>query len=64
MFVSLAVWLLSKLGKNLKQPQEYDDPNSIVNNILESSVELVCCVYKYFDKKEIYNFLLFLGIIF
>jgi len=41
MFVSLAIWLLSKLGKDLKQPQEYDDPNSTVNSILESSAQLV-----------------------
>ncbi|XP_022171688.1 intraflagellar transport protein 57 homolog isoform X1 [Myzus persicae] len=40
MFVSLAIWLLSKLGKDLKQPQEYDDPNSTVNSILESSAQL------------------------
>ncbi|XP_025425877.1 intraflagellar transport protein 57 homolog isoform X2 [Sipha flava] len=40
MFVSLAIWLLSKLGKNLKQPQEYDDPNLTVNSILESSAQL------------------------
>ncbi|VVC32770.1 Intra-flagellar transport protein 57 [Cinara cedri] len=40
MFVSLAIWLLSKLGKNLKQPQEYDDPNSTINCILEYSAEL------------------------
>lgn len=41
MFVSLAIWLLSKLDKDLKQPQEYDDPNSIINSILESSAQLV-----------------------
>lgn len=41
MFVSLAIWLLGKLGKTLKQPQEYDDPNSTVNSILEFSAQLV-----------------------
>jgi len=40
MFVSLAIWLLNKLGKDLKQPQEYDDPNVTVNSILESSAQL------------------------
>jgi len=40
MFVSLAIWLLSKLGKDLKQPQEYDDPNLTINSILESSAQL------------------------
>jgi len=41
MFVSLAIWLLAKLGKDLKQPQEYDDPNLTVSSILESSAQLV-----------------------
>lgn len=41
MFVSLAIWLLSKLGKDLNQPQEYDDPNSTINSILESAAQLV-----------------------
>lgn len=41
MFVSLAIWLLSKLGNDLKQPQEHDDPNTIINSILESSAQLV-----------------------
>lgn len=45
MFVSLAIWLLSKLGKDLKQPQEYDDPNLTVNNILEYSAQLVFITY-------------------
>lgn len=42
MFVSLAIWMLNKLGKNLKQPQEYDDPNLTINSILESCAQLVC----------------------
>ncbi|XP_050535827.1 intraflagellar transport protein 57 homolog isoform X3 [Daktulosphaira vitifoliae] len=35
MFTSLAVWLLNKLGSDLKQPHEFDDPNITINNILE-----------------------------
>ncbi|XP_050440668.1 intraflagellar transport protein 57 homolog isoform X2 [Adelges cooleyi] len=40
MFISLAVWLLNKLGNDLKQPQEYDDPNTTVNNILKHCTQL------------------------
>ena len=34
-FSSLASWLIRKTGKNFEPPQEYDDPNSTIANILE-----------------------------
>ncbi|EDO43467.1 predicted protein [Nematostella vectensis] len=34
-FTSLAAWLLNQRGKNFEQPQEYDDPNATISNILD-----------------------------
>ena len=35
LFTSLAAWLIRKTGANFEQPQEFDDPNSTISNILE-----------------------------
>ncbi|XP_042222192.1 intraflagellar transport protein 57 homolog isoform X2 [Homarus americanus] len=35
LFTSLSAWLIRKTGRNMEQPQEYDDPNSTVSNILD-----------------------------
>ena len=35
MFTSLAAWLIRKTGKQFPQPQEFDDPNTSISNILE-----------------------------
>lgn len=35
LFTSLAAWLARKCGKTLEQPQESDDPNSVISNILD-----------------------------
>ncbi|XP_038653806.1 intraflagellar transport protein 57 homolog isoform X2 [Scyliorhinus canicula] len=34
MFTSLAAWLLNQSGRVFEQPQEYDDPNATISNIL------------------------------
>lgn len=34
MFCTLAAWLISKAGHPFEQPQEYDDPNAIISNVL------------------------------
>ncbi|XP_046388605.1 intraflagellar transport protein 57 homolog [Ischnura elegans] len=34
-FISLCAWLIKKMGKPFEQPQEYDDPNSIISSILD-----------------------------
>ncbi|ELR45764.1 Intraflagellar transport protein 57-like protein [Bos mutus] len=34
MFCTLAAWLINKAGRPFEQPQEYDDPNAIISNIL------------------------------
>lgn len=39
-FTSLAAWLLVCCGKNFEQPQEYDDPNATVSNILDELKKL------------------------
>ncbi|XP_008217705.1 intraflagellar transport protein 57 homolog [Nasonia vitripennis] len=40
MFTSLAAWLIRKSGKNFPPPQESDDPNSTVSEILEYLKEI------------------------
>ena len=40
MFTSLAAWLIRKAGKNFDPPQESDDPNSTIANILEFLKEI------------------------
>ena len=35
MFTSLAAWLIRKAGTPFEQPQEFDDPNSTISNILD-----------------------------
>jgi estrogen-related receptor beta like 1 len=35
LFTSLAAWLIRKTGKRFDPPQEFDDPNSTISNILE-----------------------------
>ncbi|VDM02290.1 unnamed protein product [Schistocephalus solidus] len=35
-FVSLAAWLIDQSGGSMEQPQEYDDPNATIANVLES----------------------------
>ncbi|ERE76094.1 putative intraflagellar transport protein 57 like protein, partial [Cricetulus griseus] len=34
MFCTLAAWLINKTGRTFEQPQEYDDPNATISNIL------------------------------
>ena len=34
-FTSLAAWLIRKTGQQFEQPQEFDDPNTTISNILE-----------------------------
>uniref|UniRef100_A0A8C8VDR7 Intraflagellar transport protein 57 homolog n=1 Tax=Pelusios castaneus TaxID=367368 RepID=A0A8C8VDR7_9SAUR len=34
MFCTLAAWLITKAGHPFEQPQEYDDPNATISNIL------------------------------
>lgn len=34
MFFTLAAWLINKAGRPFEQPQEYDDPNATISNIL------------------------------
>ncbi|CAH1261420.1 IFT57 [Branchiostoma lanceolatum] len=34
-FTSLCAWLITKCGKSFDQPQEYDDPNATISNILD-----------------------------
>ncbi|KAM9636083.1 intraflagellar transport protein 57 homolog isoform 1-T1 [Trichechus inunguis] len=34
MFCTLAAWLINKAGHLFEQPQEYDDPNATISNIL------------------------------
>ena len=34
-FSSLAAWLIRRTGKNFESPQEFDDPNSTIANILD-----------------------------
>ncbi|KFO73406.1 Intraflagellar transport protein 57, partial [Cuculus canorus] len=34
MFCTLAAWLITKAGHRFEQPQEYDDPNAIISNVL------------------------------
>lgn len=35
-FTSLAAWLLRKIGRQVEQPQEDDDPNFTISNILDN----------------------------
>lgn len=44
LFSSLAAWLICKSGKSIEPPQEYDDPNSTIANILDILRENVCIV--------------------
>lgn len=39
-FTSVCAWLLQMCGKNFDQPQEYDDPNSTISNILSQLRDL------------------------
>ncbi|KAL1117953.1 hypothetical protein AAG570_004264 [Ranatra chinensis] len=41
MFTSLVGWLLRSLGREFKEPQEDDDPNTTVVDILQALVQLV-----------------------
>ena len=36
LFTSLAAWLIRKTGRNFDPPQEFDDPNTVITNILEN----------------------------
>lgn len=40
MFTSLAAWLIRKTGKNFAPPQESDDPNSTISEILDYLKEI------------------------
>ncbi|XP_013774859.1 intraflagellar transport protein 57 homolog [Limulus polyphemus] len=35
MFTTLAAWLIRKCGKSFDTPQEYDDPNATISNIVD-----------------------------
>lgn len=41
MFCTLAAWLINKAGHPFEQPQEYDDPNATISNILSELRSLV-----------------------
>lgn len=41
LFTILAAWLIRKTGKHFDTPQEYDDPNSTIERILEEAKNLV-----------------------
>lgn len=41
LFSILAAWLIRKTGKHFDTPQEYDDPNSTIERILEEAKGLV-----------------------
>lgn len=50
MFCTLAAWLINKAGHPFEQPQEFDDPNATIANILSElrsfvSVNNFLCVY-------------------
>ncbi|NXX49261.1 IFT57 protein, partial [Tricholaema leucomelas] len=34
MFCTLAAWMITKAGHPFEQPQEYDDPNAVISNVL------------------------------
>ncbi|XP_055376584.1 intraflagellar transport protein 57 homolog [Condylostylus longicornis] len=34
MFISICAWLIRMLGKNFKQPEEFDDPNTVITDII------------------------------
>ncbi len=36
LFTSLAAWLSRKCGQQFEQPQEFDDPNSTISNVLDA----------------------------
>ncbi|XP_037086351.1 intraflagellar transport protein 57 homolog [Pollicipes pollicipes] len=36
LFTSLAAWLVRKAGRQMEQPQEYDDPNVTISTILDN----------------------------
>ena len=40
LFTSLAAWLIRKTGRNFDPPQEFDDPNSTIANILDNVRQL------------------------
>lgn len=39
LFTRLAAWLIRKTGKNIAEPQEYDDPNETISKILDEVKE-------------------------
>lgn len=41
LFTILAAWLIRKTGKHFDTPQEFDDPNSTIERILEEAKSLV-----------------------
>lgn len=45
LFTSLAAWLVRKSGKFFDQPQEFDDPNSTIANILNNVRSIVSFIY-------------------
>lgn len=49
MFCTLAAWLINKTGRPFEQPQEYDDPNATISNILSelrSFVSILSCGFR------------------
>ena len=40
-FVSLSTWLIKKSGRDVDMPQESDDPNVVISNILENIRSMV-----------------------
>lgn len=40
MFTNIAVWLINLCGRNLEQPQEFDDPNATIATIIEEAKKL------------------------
>lgn len=45
LFSSLAAWLIQKSGRFIEAPQEYDDPNLTITNILDILRENVLIIY-------------------
>jgi len=45
MFTALSAWLINVAGRPFEMPQEYDDPNATISNILDDLRRFVsCCV--------------------
>lgn len=48
MFCTLAAWLITKAGHRFEQPQEYDQPNAVISNVLSELRSFVSVEYTVF----------------